>query len=89
MDDRNHQNRRKALVAANILVWLFQGAYTVSPIDLIPDVVPLIGFADDFFGLILAIVFTVYTVSVIRRRGVHALLPGKAPLAIEQVEPPR
>lgn len=90
---RNRANRKKALVAANIVVWLFQGIYTVSPIDLIPDLVPLIGWMDDAFGLALAIAFTVYTVAVVRRHGVKALLPGPAApsgepevLTIEEIE---
>ena len=34
--------RRKMLIAGNLFMWLFEGAYIVSPIDLITDVLPII-----------------------------------------------
>jgi len=68
--------RRKMLVIGNILMWLFDGAYTVSPIDLVPDVVPLLGFADDLLGFLIAIAFTIYTVRTLRQKGVKGLMPS-------------
>lgn len=49
-----------------VRLWLF-AAYLLSPIDLIPDFVPLVGYADD------AIVVIVALRSVIRRAGPEAL----------------
>ncbi|MBW1881042.1 MAG: DUF1232 domain-containing protein [Deltaproteobacteria bacterium] len=56
-------------------MWVFQGLYTVSPIDLIPDILPLLGWVDDLFGLMVTVAFTVYTLSILRKHGVKALLP--------------
>ena len=42
-------------------------AYLVSPFDLVPDFIPLIGFADD------AVVVALALRSVVRRAGPHAL----------------
>jgi uncharacterized membrane protein YkvA (DUF1232 family) len=50
-------------------------AYLVSPIDLIPDVVPVLGYADD------AVVIALVLRSVVRRAGPQALArhwPGSA-----------
>jgi uncharacterized membrane protein YkvA (DUF1232 family) len=70
--------RRKMMVIGNILVWLIDGVYTVSPIDLVPDVIPLLGFADDLLGFLIAIAFTIYTVRTLRQKGVQGLMPSNA-----------
>ena len=49
-----------------IRLWLLL-AYLVSPIDLIPDFIPVVGFADD------ALVTSLVLRSVIKRAGVHAV----------------
>jgi uncharacterized membrane protein YkvA (DUF1232 family) len=52
--------------AVRIRVWLLL-AYLLSPIDLVPDVVPVLGYADD-------IVVVAWTLrSVMRRAGIDAL----------------
>jgi len=79
---RNLANRKKVLIAGNIVMWVLQGLYTVSPIDLIPDILPLVGWVDDLFGLMVTVAFTVYTLSVLYKHGARALLPdrsGQAP----------
>jgi len=68
--------RRKMLIIGNIFMWLFDGAYTVSPIDIIPDVIPFLGFADDLLGFVIAIAFTIYTIRTLREHGVKALVPA-------------
>ncbi len=54
------------------LAWVASTLYAVSPADLIPDVLPLIGWADDAFTLCMAAVITLYSA---RRR---ALLAAEA-----------
>lgn len=71
-------DKRKALLAANLVAWVAQGLYTVSPIDMIPDIVPLIGFADDLLGLFVTLAFTLYTLSLLWQHGPRGLLPGNA-----------
>ena len=55
-------DRKKLLLLANLGTWLAAGVYTVSPIDLLPDFIPLIGWMDDFVSLAVAVAFTIYTV---------------------------
>lgn len=57
-----------------IRLWLLLG-YLLSPVDLVPDVVPVLGFADDVIVVALALR------SVVRRAGPEALArhwPGDA-----------
>ena len=75
---RNLANRKKVLIAGNIVMWVLQGLYTVSPIDLIPDILPLVGWVDDLFGLMVTVAFTVYTLSVLYKHGAKALLPDRS-----------
>lgn len=41
------------------LIVLFAVAYIISPIDLIPDFIPVIGLIDDFFVGLMGLVFLV------------------------------
>ena len=38
--------------------WVIQVLYLVSPIDLVPDIVPVFGFGDDLLGLLSGLVVT-------------------------------
>ncbi len=67
-DRRKGLNRRKLLISSNILLWVFQGMYVVSPIDLIPDIIPVIGYVDDLLGVLIVFAFTLYTVGWLRRQ---------------------
>ena len=65
---------RRAARGVRVRLWLLLG-YLVSPIDIIPDFVPVIGFADD------ALVTSLVLRSVVRRAGpdaVRAHWPGTA-----------
>jgi uncharacterized membrane protein YkvA (DUF1232 family) len=58
-----------------VRLWLLL-AYLLSPVDLVPDVVPVLGYADDVVVVALALR------SVVRRAGPDALLrhwPGERP----------
>ncbi len=70
--------RNKKLVITNLLMFLFTGIYTVSPIDLLPDVIPLLGWADDGTGWIITLLFTVYTLYSLRKHGLAALTPTRS-----------
>ena len=71
MDKRN-----TALAIANAAMWGFDLLYTVSPVDVIPDVIPVVGWMDDLLLLVWTIGFTIYTVRKLRGapRGTRAQL---------------
>lgn len=81
----NPNRRNRLMVAGNLLFLLFQGVYTVSPIDLLPEIFfgPL-GYADDAIGLLMAVAFTVYTINTLRHQGVKGLAPGRGRTAIDK-----
>lgn len=56
-------------VLLSALAWVASTLYAVNPVDLIPDVLPLIGWADDAFTVCLAVVVTLYSA---RRRSLLA-----------------
>ena len=43
--------QRLVLVALTATAWVAWGLYAIMPIDLVPDVFPLIGWLDDLLGL--------------------------------------
>ena len=76
MADESTPNVR-ALAASNLLAWAAQGLYLISPIDLIPDVIPFLGWADDVLLLGLCVGFSAYTFKTIRKAGgLKALFPN-------------
>lgn len=67
---------KNLLLLLNLGVWMAQGLYTVSPIDLLPDFIPVVGWVDDLLGLVVAVGITIYTVNVVRKHGWSAVLPA-------------
>jgi len=63
------------LIAGTVLSAL-QLVYLVSPVDLIPDIFPIIGWLDDGLGLLTAATVTGYGVWKLRR---HPALPEVSP----------
>ena len=45
-----HQLRAKPLVMLSIVFVIISILYTVSPIDLVPDVIPVLGWLDDLLA---------------------------------------
>jgi uncharacterized membrane protein YkvA (DUF1232 family) len=54
----NLEKKRPLLLS--VMAWAAAAIYAVSPVDLIPDVLPLIGWADDAVTLCLAAMVTLY-----------------------------
>lgn len=44
-----------------LLAWLVQLLYTASPIDIVPDVVPVLGWLDDAGLFVVVLAFTMWT----------------------------
>lgn len=63
----NHEDRR--LVVTNVLLWLLQLVYMLSPIDLVPDIVPIAGWSDDLFAFGFTLLFTLNTLHRLYERG--------------------
>ena len=74
------KNNLKIILPA-AAAWAAQALYTVSPIDLIPDIIPILGLADDFFGLVLVVAFTGFTLYRLHKR---ENLPAPQPQAAKQ-----
>jgi uncharacterized membrane protein YkvA (DUF1232 family) len=55
------KSKKSALLLTTVAAWFTTAAYTVSPIDLIPDIIPVLGQLDDIFGLFLVGIFTIYS----------------------------
>lgn len=43
-----------ASVLKGIIIIFFAGLYVLSPVDLIPDIVPVLGWADDVAAVLIA-----------------------------------
>lgn len=69
------------LVLGNVLMWAFTLLYTASPIDVIPDFIPVLGQADDAMGWLASIAVTVYTAYRLQQRKKAEALEGAEPSA--------
>ena len=55
------KTKKSALLLTTVAAWFTGAAYVASPIDLIPDILPVLGQLDDLFGLFLIGLFTIYS----------------------------
>lgn len=70
-------------VTKRILMTLASGAYLASPIDLIPDFIPLFGLTDDTAFILLAL-YSWYT--MYRKRKVEEAAAGQTIIDVEPAE---
>ena len=70
-------------VAKRIFVTLAGGAYLASPIDLIPDFIPVLGLADDTVFLLIALY---YWYTMFRRRGPEETAGRQTIIDVEPLE---
>jgi hypothetical protein len=62
----NLSRDKRLLVASAAGLWAAQLLYLVSPLDLLPDFIPLLGQLDDLLLLASTIAFTVYVVRKVK-----------------------
>jgi len=55
-------SNKSTILLTTVAAWFTSAAYTASPIDLIPDIVPILGQLDDVFGMFVVGLFTIYAV---------------------------
>ena len=73
---RSLDRDKRLLVGALAAMWFVQLLYLVSPLDLLPDFIPLLGQLDDLVLFAAAIAFTVYVVRKVREDvGFSGLVP--------------
>jgi uncharacterized membrane protein YkvA (DUF1232 family) len=69
---------RKAFSAIYFIVAALLGVYVVSPIDLIPDIIPLLGLSDDAVASVIAVANAVAGIILyLRRRSSQPELQNK------------
>ena len=56
------KTKKPPLLLTTVAAWFSTAAYTVSPIDLIPDILPVLGQLDDLFGIFVVGLFTIYSI---------------------------
>jgi len=56
------KTKKSALLLTTVGAWFTSAAYTLSPVDLIPDIIPVLGQMDDVFGLLVVTAFTIYSI---------------------------
>ena len=71
-------------VAKRILATIASGAYLASPIDLIPDFIPVLGLADDTVVLLLALY---YWHTLLRKKRQEDPFSGGAIIDVKPAEP--
>lgn len=75
MDELTH---KRVLAAAAIVAWAAQALYILSPFDLLPDFIPLIGWVDDLIALVGLGATTLWMVRTVREVGLPELLGSDA-----------
>jgi uncharacterized membrane protein YkvA (DUF1232 family) len=82
-------HRSRKLVLATALIVGLTAVYTLSPIDLLPDFVPLIGWLDDAGGWVASLGAVAYTLLQLAREGLNPASPAdRVVRAVAQRERP-
>ncbi len=66
-------NTNRALVALTVAAWVAQVLYIALPVDLVPDLLPVVGWFDDLVGLSGTLGLTAFTVKRLMDEGVRRI----------------
>ena len=71
---QNFSESTRRLVIGTGVAWAMVIAYTIMPIDLIPDFFPILGWFDDLFGLTGTLGLSAFTAKKLYDEGAFAFL---------------
>ena len=78
-----YTSKTRGLVLATTLAWGFVLAYTILPLDFVPDFIPLLGWFDDLFGVTGTLGLTAYTLKTLYDESVFSRVEAARPAPIE------
>jgi uncharacterized membrane protein YkvA (DUF1232 family) len=67
-DAQNSPPKNKNILLMTAVMWILETLYLASPIDLIPDLIPILGQLDDALSLLVVVGLTVFAVQRMRRK---------------------
>jgi len=65
--------KKRLMAGLAVFAWFAQALYVLFPLDLIPDLIPIIGWVDDLVALIGLGVTTIWMVHTVRTSGLLEL----------------
>jgi hypothetical protein len=66
---------QRGLVTSVGTAWALWALYVVSPIDLLPDLIPVLGLLDDLAAFVAVVAFTAFVAVRLRGSGFAGLMP--------------
>ena len=67
-DSQNPTAKNKNILLMTLVMWVVESLYLASPIDLVPDLIPVLGQVDDVISLLLVIGLTFLAIQRMRRK---------------------
>ncbi|TVQ93165.1 MAG: DUF1232 domain-containing protein [Deltaproteobacteria bacterium] len=82
------EGEHKGLLGVVAFMWVAQFVLLVSPIDPIPDLIPVLGYVDDLLRLIATVALTVYAYRAIGYKSFAELVPQALRPSAEELSNP-
>ncbi len=67
-DAQNPASKNKNILLMTAVMWILESLYLASPIDLIPDLIPILGQVDDVISLLVVIGLTFFAFQRMRHK---------------------